>query len=119
MIVAVGAVRVMQVPPDEEVDVVSVRDRLVSAASAVDVALLVSRALVRGGARRGVPAVHLDHALIDVPGVGVVQVALVEVIDVIAVADGRVPAPWAVDVLVAGVGVVGHDRVLSLVLRGE
>lgn len=117
MIVAVGAVRVVQVTCDEVIDVVSMRNRLMAAARAVHVALLVCAALVRGRARGGVSAVHFDRALIDVAGVGVVQVAVVQIIDVIAVANRRVAAAGSVDVLVAAVGVVAHACFLSLVLR--
>ena len=100
MIVAVPAVRVVQVIADEVVDVVAVRHGLVAAAGAVHVAGRVARARVARRAARGVRHVDRDRALVDVAAVGRVQVTVVKVVDVIAVADGDVTATVTVLVLV-------------------
>src|SRR5438067_13097150 len=106
VVVAVVAGGVVEVAADEIIGVVAVGDRLVAAAGAVDVALHVPAAGVRRGAgvrvgradRQGV----LAHRAV---GLGVVQVAVVQVVGVAVVLDGRVPAAGAVPVLVVRVGV--------------
>jgi hypothetical protein len=110
VVVAVAPVGVMEVTVDEVVDVVAVGDRGVAAALAVDVVGAVARAVVVGGAGRGVLCVGLDAALVDVALVAVVEVAAVDVVDVADVADRHVAAARPVDVVVVEVGVVGHGR---------
>ena len=91
MVVAVVAVRVMRVAADAVVHVVAVRHRLV--AGAVDVARLMPAATMVGGAHLGVLARHLDHVLIDMAFVRVVEVTLMQIIDVAPVTDGGVTTP--------------------------
>jgi hypothetical protein len=98
VIVAVPLVRVVQVPADQIIEVIAVRDAGVTAPRAVDMGLVVRSALMRGRAGRGVGPAHRDHVLVDVIVVDVVQVAVVQVVDVPLVPDGGVPAPRAVDV---------------------
>ena len=104
-----SAVRMMQVPGDKVVDVIAVRDGLVSAARAVDMALGVTSAAVRRRARGRIGRADLEDALVDVAIVPVVEVAIVEVVDVVAMADGEVAAVSAVDVIVIRMGGVAHD----------
>ena len=108
MVVAVPAVRVVQVPVHEVVGVVAVGDGLVPAARAVDVAGLVRVAAVLGGAPVGMLGAHVEHELVDVRLVRAVQGPVVQVVDVVAVLDGRVPAAGAVDVPVLLVLLTGH-----------
>ena len=109
VVVAVPGVRVMQVPGDEVVDVIAMRDRFVTATRAVDMALGVTSAAVRRRAGGRIGRADLEDALVDVPIVAVVEVAIVEVVDVVAMTDGEVAAVGAVDVIVIGVGGVAHD----------
>ena len=76
MVVAVVAMRVMQVAIDKVVHVVPMRHGLVPATGAVDVVGLVARAHMRGRARVRVLAGHRQRVLVDVILVRVVQVAL-------------------------------------------
>ncbi len=108
MVVAVVSVGVVEVTVDEVVDVVAVGHGLVSAAGAVDVTVLVAGALVFGGAGGRVAFAHLDHVLVDVVAVGVMEVAVVEVIHVITVLDGDVAAIGPVDVVVVLMLVAVH-----------
>ena len=111
VVVAVVPVRVMEMTVDEIVDVVAVGHRLVSAAGAVDMALLVTGASVLGGAGGRIPLAHLDHVLVHVVAVGVVEVAVVEIVHMVTVLDGDVAATGAVDVFVVLVLVAVHvDR---------
>jgi hypothetical protein len=109
VVVTMSAVRMMQVPGDKVVDVIAVRDGLVSAARAVDMALGVTSAAVRRRARGRIGRADLEDALVDVAIVPVVEVAIVEVVDVVAMADGEVAAVSAVDVIVIRMGGVAHD----------
>jgi curli biogenesis system outer membrane secretion channel CsgG len=110
VVVAVGAVRVVEVPADEVVDVIAVRDRVVPAAWAVGVARVVGTASVVRGARSGVRVGDLQLALVDVPVVRMVEVAVVGVVDVVAVLEGGVTAAGAVCVCVVVVLLVAHGR---------
>jgi hypothetical protein len=112
VVVAVIAVRVVQVAVHQVVNVVAVRDRLVPAAWAVDMPRLVAVTFVPRGAGRGVARAHRDDVLLHhaVRGL-VVQVAVVQEIGVPVVLDCGVPAAGAVLVGVVGVNVchVNHS----------
>lgn len=104
-----GAVGVVQMARDEVIDVVAVRHRFVSATSGVHVVLGMARAIVCRRAGCGVPGADFEHALVHVSVVGVVKVTIMQVVDMIAVANGRMAAIGAVNVLVIRVGIVAHD----------
>ena len=109
VVVAVTGVRVMQVPGGEVVDVIAMRDRFVAATCAVDMALGVTSAAVRGRAGGRIGRANLEDALVHVAIVAVVDMAIVEVVDVVATTDGEVAAGGAVDVNVIRMGSVLHD----------
>jgi len=90
------AVRVVQVAVHQVIHVVAVRHRFVTAASAVNVLLVVSGASMLGRAGGRVLAVHIQRVLIAMIAVRVVQMAVVQVIDVPGMLDGRVAAISAV-----------------------
>ena len=110
MIVAVVAVHVLKVTVDQVVDVIPMRNGLVTAAWPVDMvrvmptAAVVRRAVSRVGRR------DRDHVLIDVIPVRMMQVTIVEVIDVPFVNDGLVAATGAVDVVVRLMGLTIRHR---------
>ena len=91
MVVAVVAVRVVQVAINEVVRVVAMRYGFVA------VAVMIRGADVRVSGADG------DTVFIDVVAVRMVQVAIVQVIDVAFVFDGGVTAIRAVLVFVVGV----------------
>ena len=103
MVVAVVAVRMMQMAIDEVIDVVAMRHRFVAAARAMHVAGFVAVAVMVGGADVRVGGADGDGVFIDVVAVRVVQVAAVQVINVAFVCDGGVTAIRAVLVFVVGV----------------
>ena len=90
MIVAMVAVRVVQAAVDEVVHMVAVRDALVAATRPVRVA--GSAGAVDRSAAIRVPLGDLDCVFVHVVTVWVVQVAIVQVIDVVVVANCDVPA---------------------------
>ena len=108
VVVAVIAVRVVQVPVNQVIDVIPVGHGVVAAARSVLMPGLVSR---RRCASVRVLLVDRDPVLIDVVLMGMVQMPVVEKISVAVVADGDMAAVGAVLVIVAGMDVVlglGH-----------
>ena len=103
MVVAVVAVRVVQVAINEAVGVVAMRYGFVSAAGAVYMSRFVAVAVMIWGADVRVGGADGDAVFIDVVAVRVVQVAVVQVINVAFVFDGGVTAIRAVLVFVVGV----------------
>jgi hypothetical protein len=90
--IAVPVVRVVKVPRDEVVDVAGVGNGFVAAPRAVNVPLRVTAASMRWRADHRGSAVVGEGALIDVAFVAMVQMAIVNVVDVVAVPERRVPA---------------------------
>jgi hypothetical protein len=103
VIVAVAAVRMVEVTVDQVVDVIAVRHRLVAARRAMLVSRAVRAAVVgrRASGRIGRP--DFENVFVHVIAVGRVQMAVVEVVDVILVADGGVAAAGAMNVRMASV----------------
>ena len=89
------AVRVMQVAIDQVIDVVAVRNRGVAAARAVHVRLRMSAAGVLGRASGRIRAGDLQHVVIDVIAVNVMEMAVVQVVGMPVVRDRDVPAAGA------------------------
>jgi len=82
VVVAVVAVRVVQVALHQVIDVIAVRDRRVAAIRAVLVALVVVAAIVLGSAAGRVRRVDRQGVVFNFAAGLVVQVAVVQVIDV-------------------------------------
>ena len=103
MVVAVVAVRVVQVAIDEVVNVVAMRHGFVAATGTVYMSRFVAAAVVvrRAGIRVG--GADGDAVFIDVVAVRMVQVAVVQIVNVAVVLDGGVAAVRAVLVRVVGV----------------
>lgn len=110
MIVAVVTVRMVQVALDEVVHVVAVGYGFVAAARAVLVVGGVGLAVVLRSACVGILRAHLDRMLVIVALVGVMEVAVVQVVDVTVMFDGAVSAAGAVDMLMSLMDCMfGHD----------
>jgi hypothetical protein len=103
VVVAVIAVRVVQVAIDEIVDMIAVRHGFVPAARAMDVVGSMTGAAMVWRAPVGVHVGDLDHVLIDVAVVHVMKMPIMQVVHVIAMAYGCVAAHGAVQMRVIGV----------------
>jgi hypothetical protein len=103
VVVAVVAMRVVQVAVDQIVDVIAVRHRLMSATGPMLVSRLMAFAAVLGRAAVGIGCRHFDHVLVDMVCVWVMQMPIVQVIDMITVAHGGMAAVLAVRMCVIGV----------------
>jgi hypothetical protein len=108
VVIAVVAVRMVQMPFDEIVGVIAVRNGFVAAAGAVNVAggMAIARMLRRAAIWicRGYSQGVLGHGAI---GLCVMQVAVVQVVSVAFVSDARVAAARTVSVFVIRVSVRG------------
>jgi hypothetical protein len=110
VVVAVAAVRVVQVAADQVVDVAAVRHRVVAARAAVLVGGIVAPARVRRRARLRIASADRDPAFVHVVAVRVVQVAVVQIVSVVIVPDGRVTTTRTMRVTVSVVReMVCHD----------
>ena len=104
--------RMVQVAVDQVVDVIAMRHRFVAAVLPVDMlpAVGVAGMIRRAGIRVGAP--HFQPVFVDVPGVHVVQVAVVEVIHMPGVQNAGVTALVAVLVLVFLMDIATHKILL-------
>ena len=109
-------VRVVQVAIDEVVDVIAVRYCLVAATRAVHVIRLVTAAVVRPTTLR-IRSAFRDSMLAVVILVGAMQVAVVQVADVIAVLNGGVTAIGSVLMVVVSVLLAAHESAPVRMLR--
>ena len=100
MVIAMGTVRVVKVAVHQVVHVVTVRHGFVAATGAVHVCWFVPIADVARGACTRVRRRHRNQMLIDVIAVWVMQVAIMEIVDVVVVANGHMAAACAVLVVV-------------------
>jgi hypothetical protein len=107
VVVAVVAVRVMQVAVDQIVGVVAVRHRFVAAAGAVPMVCVMAAAAMIRGAAVGIARADGDDMLVDMAVVRVMKVAVMQVIDVAVVAHGDVAASRTV-----GMRMVGMDGMI-------
>lgn len=111
VVVAVIAVRMVQMTVDQVIDVVAVRHRFVAAAGPMHMTgamagtVMLRCAAVRVGGADG------DHVLVDMVAMHVMQMAVMQEIDMAFVAHRGMTALRAVLVVVMGVlGATGHRR---------
>jgi hypothetical protein len=110
VVVAVIAVGMVKAAIDEVIDVVTVGHRLVSAAGAVVVSGLVRAGLVRSGAAIGIRRRHFEGVFLDrAVRLLMMEMAVVQVVEMITVSDRGVPASVAVLVVVIFVKMSAHD----------
>jgi hypothetical protein len=86
------SVWMMEMVADEIVHMVAVGNPGVPAVGAVDMRVVVAAAAVLRRARVRVGDAHLEHVLVDVIAVGMVEMPVVEVVDVSFVLDSDVAA---------------------------
>jgi hypothetical protein len=86
------SVVMMQMPRDEVIEMITVRDALVSACWPVDVRSLVAAAIVIRCARRRICRVYGNRMLIYVAGMQVMQMTIVKVIGMIFMNHCRMAA---------------------------
>ena len=101
MIVAVFPVRMMQVPVDQIVHMVTVRDDLMAATRTMHMGMVVAeRVSSHRSATIRICFANFDHVLINVIAMGMMQMAIVEIVNVVSMLDGNVAAASPVLVIV-------------------
>ena len=101
MIITMVAVRMVQMPIDEVVDVVPVRNSFVSAARPVNVSGIVTAAGMPRSTGFGIGITDRQRVLFNVSTFGLVmKVAIVQIIDMIVVLDRLVATVFAMFVVV-------------------
>lgn len=113
VIVAMVAVRMMEVSFDEIVNVVAVWNRLVATTVAVYMILCVSRARVLGGTRVWVCRGYVESVFLHLFSRGMMEVAIMQEIDVVPMFDGGVAATFPVLVLVVTLMAIAHSQTPS------
>jgi hypothetical protein len=96
VIIAMAAMRMMQMAFYQVVGMVAVRHPFMAAIRTMNVPFIVAGAVMVSRASVGVRCVHFEHVLIDMIAVHVVQVPVMQVIDVPVMADRLMPAVWSV-----------------------
>jgi hypothetical protein len=110
VVVAVAAVGVVQVPVHEVVDVIAVRHRRMPTVGTVNVIACMACALV--GVTGGRVCVRdSNHVFVIVIFVGAVQVAIVQVTNMVAVLDSHMAAVRSVLMLMVVVNLMSHGWV--------
>jgi hypothetical protein len=113
VVIAVIAVRMVQVRADEVIEMIAVRHRRVAAARPVHVRRLVIGARMARRARVGVLLADREHVLIEVVAVRMMQVSVVQVIDVVSVPQRLMSTSLPVNVGVRFVSAVVMHRLAS------
>jgi hypothetical protein len=111
VIVAVITVWMMEPAVDQIVDVIAMRDRLMAASGPMHMLGVVSRVSEFRRAAGRVLGAHLDDMFFDNVALLMVEMAVVEIVDVVAVLNGDMTASRAVLVRMIGVNAVavgGH-----------
>lgn len=110
MIITMIAMRMVQMSIDQVIDMIAVRDCFVPTVWTVDMASVMAAALVGRRARRRIGVADFDDVFFHrAISVHMVQMAIVQIIDMITMLDTSVFAVGTVDVVMVGVS-VGHPR---------
>ena len=104
------SMRMVEMPVDEVIEMIPVRNGFVTAAGAMHMACVVPPASVVSRAASRVGFINVDPVLIDVVLVGMMQVAVVKVIHVITMLHSGVATIGPVLMAMLGVRFAGHDR---------
>lgn len=105
MVIAVAAVGMMKMTRHQIVDMIAMGHGFVPAVRTVHMAGLVTLAFMPSGAVIRIGGANGDGMLIIVIAMAVVEVAVVEVIDMILVHNGGVAAARSMDVAMFAIGV--------------
>jgi hypothetical protein len=110
VVIAMIAMRVMEVTGDAVIDVITVRNGLVTTPRAMDMTHIVTAAAVAGRAAVRVFARDFDNVLVHMSLMRVVQVTIMEIIHMPVMAHRGVATIRAMLMGVAGVNIRGTGR---------
>ena len=97
MVVAVALMRIMQVPIHQIIHVIPMRNRFMPAAFPMRMTSIVTGAIV-GHTLRRVGCGDFNNMLVEMIAMRAVQVAIVQIIDVVPMLHRRMSAPFPMDV---------------------
>jgi uncharacterized membrane protein HdeD (DUF308 family) len=103
VVVAVIAMRMVQVSVDEIIDVVAMRHGFVTARRAVDVGRIMAATAVTRRTLVGIFRTDRECMLVYMIAVRMMHMTVVQIVDVIVVLDCRMPTVCAMLMLVVGV----------------
>lgn len=92
------AMRVVQVPGHQVIDMIAMRHRFVTASRSMLVSRIVTRALVLWCAGIRIGSTHFDHVLIEMIPVRLMQMTVVQIVDMVVVPDGHMTTPRTMNV---------------------
>jgi hypothetical protein len=98
------AMRMVQASIDQKVDMVPVRNSLMTTAWSVPMLRVMSAGAMLRAAAIGICFGHFDHVLIDAPVVRMMEMSMVQVIDVVPMPNRSVATARRVDVRMIGRG---------------
>lgn len=110
VIVAVIAVRMMEASVDQVIKVVPMRNRLMAAVRTMAMRLIMSGSTMLRVAPIGIRGANFNHVFISVPLFHMLQVAMVEVINLILMLNGNMAAARTMHMRLIG---RGHDASFS------
>jgi hypothetical protein len=90
VIIAMFSMWMMQVPVNQVVKVVTVRNALMSTAGTVHMSLVMSTALMTVCASNWICGVNIKHVFVNMIDVHVMQVTIMQIIGVAGMSDGQV-----------------------------
>lgn len=100
VVIAVIAVRMVQMAGDEIIDMIAMWNSLVTAAGSMNVGGIMSATSMVGRASIRVLAAHFDCMFVHVIAMRMMKMAIMEVIQMVAVSDGNVAAVGSMGVIV-------------------
>ena len=104
MIVAMITVRMVEAPVDQVIDVVPMRNRLMTAVRTVAMRFIMTRSTMFWVAPIRIGAADFDHVFISAPLFHVLQMAVVEIINVILMLNGNMAAARVMHMRLIGGG---------------
>ncbi|HUB50198.1 MAG TPA: hypothetical protein VMB73_34945 [Acetobacteraceae bacterium] len=110
------AVRMVKMAVHEVIHVIAMRHGFMPATGAMHMSWLMSRAAVAWRAVVRICRAHFDHVLIDMIAMGMMKMAIMQIVHVVAMTNGGMTAAGAVLMIVIGVvrKIAGtHDLFLS------
>lgn len=115
VVIAMVAVLVMKAPCNQIVDMVTMRHGFMAAVRAVDMAMIVANTVLDRTAAIGVVTIHFDDMFINVIAMGMMEVSIMQVVDMVAMLDGHMAAAGAVFMVVVimmGKIAIAHGELL-------
>lgn len=101
-----AAVRMVQVPGHQVVQVIAVRNRFMTAAGSMFVSGFMPPARMIRRASRGIRRAQSEHMLVHMVAMRLMQVPVVQIVDMAVVGNSQMPAAFAMNVGMAFVNLV-------------